>query len=172
MRLALAALLLTGCIRHIPFGTEQLTNLNGFGEATEAAPEATPAPEAEQPAETAPAETAPAETAPPAPAPVAKEYTLVDRDGEAHPFTSASKLYLVDDQGHRKGGEFKLVQLDSKILTGELADGTQLKANLDKVDHAELDVRDVGTAVAMGVSLGLALIAVVAIGAMAMNNLP
>ena len=158
MRLSLLALLLTGCIRHIPFSTDQLTNLNGFGEATEA--QAAPAPEAEQPAAAA------------APEPAAKEYTLVDRDGEAHPFTSASKLYLVDDQGHRKGGEFKLVQLDAKVLTGELVDGTQLKANLDKVDHAELDVRDVGTGVAMGVSLGLALIAIVAIGAMAMNGLP
>jgi hypothetical protein len=168
MRLALAAVLLTGCIRHVPFGTDQLANLNGFGEATEAAPEAMPAPEATP----APETDQTAQAAAPAPAPAAKEYTLVDRDGEAHPFTSASKLYLVDDQGHRKGGEFKLVQLDSKILTGELVDGTQLKANLDKVDHAELDVRDVGTAVAMGVSLGLALIAVVAIGAMAMNGLP
>jgi hypothetical protein len=162
MRLAALALLLTGCIRHVPIGTEQLVNLNGFGEQanTEAA--------APAPAEGAAPETAAPEAAPPTP----KDFTLVDRDGEAHPFTTQTQLYLVDDHGKRKGGSFTELQIDAKTLSGELVDGTQLKANLDALDHAELDVRDVGTGVAIGVSLGIALIAVVVIGAMAMNGLP
>jgi hypothetical protein len=161
MRRAALALLLTGCVRHIPIGTDQLANLNGFGEEPKA--------EAAAPAEAAPAE---GSSAPAAEAEPPKDYTLVDRDGEAHPFTAQSQLFLVDDHGKRKGGAFKQLQIDVKTLSGELVDGTQLKANLDALDHAELDVRDVGTGVAIGVSLGIALIAVVVIGAMAMNGLP
>src|SRR5258708_2896313 len=107
-----------------------------------------------------------------APAAQDQPYQLIDRDGAVHPFDAQTQLYVVDDRGRRKGGAFKTLQIDLKTVRGELADGTRLVANLDRLDRAELDMKDVGTGVAMGLGLGLALIAIIVVGAMAMNGLP
>jgi len=147
MRALLPALaLLAGCVRHVPISTAELTNLNGFGE---------PAQEGENAAAIQP-----------------EGFHLVDRDGESHAFTADSKLFLVDDHGKRKGGQFKLVSLEDKTLTGELSDGTKLVANLDALDRAELDVKDTAAAVGLGIGIALGLAAVIVVGVLAMNGLP
>ena len=137
MRSALLAVLLAGCVRHVPVSAAELPQLDGFGTAEPQRP-----------------------------------YQLVDRDGETHPFTFESKLYLVDDLGKRKGGLFKTLKVDTTAVTGELADGTRVHQKLAALDRLELDLKDTGTAVGLALGLGLALIAIVVVGAMAMNGLP
>jgi hypothetical protein len=144
--LLLTLVLFTGCVRHVPISTAELSSLNGFGGAPQ---------EGENAAAISP-----------------EGFHLVDRDGESHAFNADSKLYLVDDHGKRKGGQFKLVSLEEKTLTGELSDGTKLVANLDTVDRAELDVKDTAGAVGLGIGIALGLAAVVVVGVMAMNGLP
>jgi hypothetical protein len=94
-------------------------------------------------------------------------YAVTDRDGEGHPFNAQSKLYLVDDRGRRKGGAFKALQIEENTLTGELVDGTQLVADLAKVDRAELDLKDRTAGIGIAVGLLLALAAIIAVGVMA-----
>ena len=96
-----------------------------------------------------------------------KPYQLMDRDGEAHPFNAQSQLYLVDDNGKRKGGSFKLIGLDASAFSGELLDGTKVDVELSMVDRLELDVKDLGTPIAMALGLGFALVVVVIAGVMA-----
>lgn len=101
-----------------------------------------------------------------------RAYPFTDREGYPHELDDKTPLYLVDVSGQRSGGTFKSVKVDAQTFSGELLDGSRLELQLDALDHAELEHREVAGPVMVGLALVLAAAAAIVVGVMAMNGLP